>query len=499
MVGQRQAVRFTVVDHGSRAPAPVMVTLAIDGAPATTVTVTSGIESELAFTVDHGGPNVLELAAAELPGELTVQNNRAVIVTEGIRDRLRVLLISGEPHPGERTWRNLLKADASVDLVHFTILRPPEKQDGTPINELSLIAFPTRELFSVKIDEFDLIIFDRYQSRGVLPQAYIANIANYVENGGAVLVASGPDYAGPASLYQTPLSMVLPAAPTGEVTTVPFRARVTERGRRHPVAHGLPGAGTAEPSWGRWFRLIDAEARLGDIVMSGPDDKPLMVLARIGQGRVAQILSDHAWLWTRGYEGGGPQAELLRRLAHWLMKEPELEEEALAARQDRSRLVIERRTMADTAEPVTVTLPSGATETVELAPAGAGLWSATLAAREAGLHRLSDGTLTAVAAVGSPDPKELSEVHATPTIVAGLAEPTGGAVRWLSRSGGAPEPPRFAKVRPGRAMAGAGWLGLKANGAYRVTAIAAFPLFSSLLALAGLLGLASLMWYREGR
>ena len=109
-----------------------------------------------------------------------MQNNRAIAVIEGIRDRLRVLLVSGEPHPGERTWRNLLKADASVDLVHFTILRPPEKQDGTPIKELALIAFPTRELFVDKLDQFDLIIFDRYRRQAVLPMAYLHNVADYV-------------------------------------------------------------------------------------------------------------------------------------------------------------------------------------------------------------------------------------------------------------------------------------------------------------------------------
>ncbi len=130
-----------------------------------------------------------------------------------MRDKLRVLLVSGEPHAGERTWRNLLKSDASVDLVHFTILRPPEKQDGTPINELSLIAFPTRELFQQKIGEFQLIIFDRYARQGVLPIIYFDNITRYVRDGGAVLVAAGPDYASQTSLWRTPLDAILPAEP----------------------------------------------------------------------------------------------------------------------------------------------------------------------------------------------------------------------------------------------------------------------------------------------
>ena len=135
--------------------------------------------------------------------------------------------MSGEPHAGERTWRNLLKSDASVDLVHFTILRPPEKQDGTPINELSLIAFPTRELFQQKINEFQLIIFDRYARQGVLPVIYFDNIARYVRQGGAVLVAAGnPHDASQTSIWRTPLDVILPAEPSGRTSDGPFRPRL---------------------------------------------------------------------------------------------------------------------------------------------------------------------------------------------------------------------------------------------------------------------------------
>jgi hypothetical protein len=506
IVGQAQTIRFKVEDHGIASGDPVEVTISIDGAPTGSLLVTPGETVETSVPVSHGGANLVEIVVAEAPGELTTQNNRAIASIKGIRDRLRVLLVSGEPHPGERTWRNLLKADASVDLVHFTILRPPEKQDGTPINELSLIAFPTRELFVDKLSEFDLIIFDRYQRRGVLPLAYIANIADYVEKGGAVLVNAGPDYASPFSLYNTPLAAVLPAAPDGDVTVEPFRPVVTERGERHPVTRGLPGAGRSAqegmearpPSWGRWFRIVDAEVKDGETVMAGPGDKPLMVLSRSGEGRVALLLSDHAWLWARGYEGGGPQAELLRRLAHWTMKEPELEEEALLGEQKGSDLVIERRTMAKEAGAVTVTAPSGKTGTVTLTEAAPGVYRGRLPVTEAGIYRLADGKLTSVAAAGSADPRETAAVHATDEILAPALAATGGAAQWL-KDGGSVAVPRIAMVRPGRAMAGSGWIGFQSNGSYRVTAIERLPLFGSLLMLALLLGLASAMWWREGR
>ena len=317
-------------------------------------------------------PNIVEIEASPLEGELTQVNNRAVVSIDGVRDKLRVLLVSGEPHAGERTWRNLLKSDASVDLVHFTILRPPEKQDGTPINELSLIAFPTRELFQQKISEFQLIIFDRYARQGVLPMIYFDNIAKYVRDGGAVLIAAGPDYASPTSIWRTPLDAILPAEPTGDVTEQPFRAPLTEAGKRHPVTRGLEGSQSDPPHWSQWFRLVDIKHSNGTSVMQGPDGKPLLVLARDGEGRVALLLSDHIWLWARGYEGGGPHLDLLRRLSHWLMKQPELEEEALRLIVQGHDITVQRQTMADSVNEVTLTSPSGATRTLTLQPAEPG-------------------------------------------------------------------------------------------------------------------------------
>jgi len=493
IVGKEQTIRFHVEDVGGDG-SPVAVTVRLAGRDPQGATVAPGSIVEFSFPIDHGGQNIAEIEAEPMPGEISSQNNRAIAVVEGIRDRLRVLLISGEPHPGERTWRNLLKADASVDLVHFTILRPPEKQDGTPIKELALIAFPTRELFVEKLDEFDLIIFDRYRRQAVLPLAYLANVADYVNRGGAVLIASGPDFAAEDGLYATPLADIIPAPPTGRVIEGAFRPQVTEPGRRHPVTRLLPGGEGKTPTWGRWFRLIDSQPTEGEVVMSGSEDRPLLVLSRRGQGRVAQLLSDHGWLWARGYDGGGPQTELLRRTAHWLMKEPDLEEEALGGRQDGRQLVVERRTMADTVAPVTVTLPSGKTVDVRLTEQSPGQWQGRLDIAEPGLHRLADGKLEAVAAAGSADAKEAADVIATANKLAPVAKATGGGIAWLEDG-----MPRMVMAAAGRQTSGAGWLGFKANGAYRVTAITEIPLFATLLSLGVLLLAVCAMWYREGR
>ena len=511
IVGEQAEIVFEVVDRNIDA-ASVPVRVLIDGEQVGQGSARPGEEATIAFTVPHGGRIVMELAADVAPpvngrGEITDVNNRAFAVMEGIRENLRVLLVSGEPHAGERTWRNLLKSDASVDLVHFTILRPPEKQDGTPINELSLIAFPTRELFVEKIDEFDLIIFDRYQARGVLPVLYFDNIARYVEEGGAVLIAAGPEYSDFGSLYRTPLAPVLPVSPSGESIEEPFRAVVSEAGARHPVTRALPGANALNaqgeavpPTWSRWFRTVAGDARSGDVVMDGADGRPLLVLDRPGEGRVAMLMSDHVWLWARGFEGGGPHGQLLRRLGHWLMKEPELDEEALRATADGDRLVIERQTMGDDPGPLTLLTPTGERLTLSFEEAGAGLWRAVHEAQSLGLYRAANGELTALAHVGPANPREFTDVVSTAERVLPVAEATGGAVvRLASGDDRTLVMPRIVPVQAGAAAAGRGWIGLRETEATVLRGVDRLSLFAGFLGLALLLGALAAMWAREGR
>jgi hypothetical protein len=453
---------------------------------------------------EHAGPNIIEVELKPESGELTTINNKTVIQAQGVRENLRVLLVSGEPHAGERTWRNLLRSDAAVDLVHFTILRPPEKHDGTPIDQLSLIAFPTRELFSEKLNQFDLIIFDRYQRRAVLPMIYLDNVARYVEQGGAVLVAAGSDFASAVSLARTPLGTVLPARPTGRVVEEPFRPAITKEGEKHPVTAGLPGAPTKEgqkPAWGHWFRVVDSEADRGEVVMSGAGDKPLLVLDRRGKGRVALLLSDHAWLWARGYEGGGPHVDLLRRLAHWLMKEPDLEEEALTAKAGKRDITIERRTVKDQAGEAIVTTPSGKEIKIALDQKAPGRFAKTIAADEPGVHRVAMDGLTALTVAGEMNAPEFQRVVASGEPLKPVLDKTGGGAFFLGGTAGAPPAslPEISMIRSGHRFFGSSWIGLKARDAYEVKAISYTPLIGGFAALGIALGLLSLTWYREGR
>jgi hypothetical protein len=497
IVGQSQSIVYRVEDSGI-SPGVAQVVIRRDGEVIDQRAVRTGEAVRAQIHLPHAGANIVEIETEQVPGELTPVNNRAVVSIDGVRDKLRVLLVSGEPHAGERTWRNLLKSDANVDLVHFTILRPPEKQDGTPINELSLIAFPTRELFQQKINEFQLIIFDRYARQGVLPIIYFDNIARYVQDGGAVLVAAGPDYASPTTIWKTPLDAVLPAEPTGRTSEVAFRPRLTDLGKRHPVTRGLEGSNADPPHWSEWYRIVDTRSAHGTTVMDGPDNKPLLVLSREGQGRVALLLSDHIWLWARGYEDGGPHLDLLRRLSHWLMQQPDLEEEALRMFANGHELTVQRQTMADSVSDVTLTSPSGATRTLVLDPVEAGVWRKSFDANEMGLWRATDGKLTALINIGPANPREFTEVTSTTDVLAPLANATGGDARRLDNGNGT-EMPRVVPVRSTDTFKGGDWIGLKMRDASVVRGIGVLPIFTGLLGMLLLLGSLALTWAREGR
>ena len=499
IVGNDQTISARVLDTADRGE-PVTLAVRRDGETIATLSAPIGKTTSVKVPIPHAGPNVVELEVAPLPGELTEINNKAVVTIDGVRDKLRVLLVSGEPHQGERMWRNLLKSDANVDLVHFTILRPPEKStDGTPINELSLIAFPVADLFGKKIREFDLIILDRYSSQNILPSIYLDNIVRYVRAGGALLMAEGPDYATPEGMYFSPLGAIAPGKPNGEIATEPFRAKITADGAKHPVTRGLGANDAAGTTWGRWFRQIGADMTTGVNILSGAQDHPLMILSRVDKGRVGLLLSDQLWLWARGYDGGGPHLDLLRRVAHWLMKEPELEEEALRASARGRSLTIERQSLKGDSPQISITAPSGAKSQVALNAAEPGLSRQTLEMDELGLYRISDGEHTALANVGPDNPIEFQEVVSTPEHLKALTEASGGSVRRIgSGEGDAVSLPRIISMHEAPSYSGGDFIGVKRTGASELIGVASTPLATGLLSLAALLGIVVLAWRREG-
>ncbi len=500
IVGKDQVVSVRVLDTGDKGEV-VNIIIRRDGNELGVVRTRPGNVTRIPVRIDHGGPNVVELEVAALPEELTSVNNKAVLTIDGVRDKLKVLLVSGEPHAGERTWRNLLKADANVELVHFTILRPPEKQgqDGAQINELSLIAFPTADLFGRKINEFDLIIFDRYSNQTILPSVYFENIVRYVRDGGALMMAVGPDYSNRDGLYYSPLGRIAPAKPDGRVIERAFRPEVTDNGAKHPVTRELPGAEARPPNWSDWYRQVGAAQEKGVSVMSGIDKQPLLLLSRENKGRVALLLSDQIWLWARNYDNGGPHLDLLRRTAHWLMKEPELEEEALRASARGREITIERQTLKNEVAPITVTSPKGVAQTVAMTPAQPGLSRGKVVVEELGLYKAADGELSALVSVGAENPREFQEVVSSTDKLKPLAEATGGTVRRITGSGDSINIPRFVTMRDSPLYGGSDYVAFRRTGASVVTGIGVAPLAIGFVGLLVLLGGILAGWLWEGR
>ncbi len=499
IVGKAQVIVARVLDSADHGE-PVRLAVRRDGETIANIEARVGERIEVKAPIDHAGPNVIELEVAKVEGELASDSNRAVVNIEGVRDKLHVLLVSGKPHPGERMWRNLLKSDPNVDLVHFTILRPPEKgADGTPINELSLIAFPVADLFGRKIKDFDLIIFDRYAQQAILPYAYLDNIVSYVREGGALLMSEGPEFSTPDGLFYSPLGAIAPAEPTGDDVEAPFKAMVSEEGLRHPVTRGLAGldASGGDAAWGRWFRLIGARPTGGETVMNGPEGKPLLLLSRVEKGRVGLLLSDQMWLWARGYDGGGPYLDLLRRLAHWLMKEPELEEEALRASAKGRDVTIERQSASGEARDTDLVAPDGTKTRLTMTSVAPGLTRAHVAVDKYGLYRAEDGAHVALVSVGPDNLLEMQDVVSTPEKLRPVAEATGGTVRRLASASGDLVIPRVVGLNPGVSYGGGDYIGIKRTGSSELIGARSTSLASGFFGLAFLLGAVLAAWLAE--
>jgi hypothetical protein len=492
LVGETLTIKFRILDNGKPSTKAHVKLIKSDNRFQVIPLDEENIQS-VTFIPDHAGLSVLVLESDLLADEINTANNRVAISINGVRDRLRVLLISGQPHQGQRTWRNILRSDGAVDLVHFTILRPSEKEDFTPLNELSLIAFPVRELFEEKLNDFDLIIFDRYYKRNVLNPAYFKNINDYVQKGGGLLISAGPDFAGPLSLAHTELADIMPATPTGRLfQDRAFHLLRSSAGLRHPITAHLEGA---EKDWGPWMRLVDVQKNRGETLLEDDQNRPVLMIDRIAKGRIALLLSDHLWLWARGFEGGGPHDSLVRHLAHWLMKEPDLEEEKLSLHTlENNQLEIQRQTLANETTPVHLILPDGSEKDIALTKAESGLWSARMDAPIPGIYRANDASLTALITVGTLNPVEFNDPRASSEILEKVIDKIGGSIHWISDG-----IPSVRRIPSHGQTHSRNWIGLKQNQAEAVLGIKNTTLFPAWLLFICGLGFWALAWWRESR
>lgn len=504
LVGETANFELEVDDPGHEGER-ALIEVKLNGTIRARFPIVIGDTLSIPLEIERRGSNTVEMNVVAAENELTLNNNVFVSEISGIRDRMRVLLITGEPHSGGRAWRNLLKSDAAIDLVQFTILTMPRvNATNARQSELSLIQFPTRRLFEEKLDEFDLIIFDHYRRRAgrtrtggmqpIIPPNYFNNMIRYVENGGAMLLATGPAFAEDDSLFRSPLAGILPTRPTGEVLVEKFRPTLNDKGRRHPITQSFKGQ--TELSWGQWFRLIDNTPVSGNVLMEGENGAPLFVIDQIGEGRIAMLMSDQAWLWAKGFDGGGPYREIFRRTAHWLMGEPDLEAETLRANADGQNLIIERRSLTDVSEPVSVITPSGERRSVILSEVSEGLFRGQLPAEGFGAYRLEQGDVSTITAIGTLNPKEFADLTPTSTLLSTIASESGGLIKSVGL--GDTPLPTVRRINLTEKASGENWLGLRSYEDYVVTRSQRQALIPALLFFLLFFISLAIAWWREG-
>ncbi len=492
LVGEEINFQVKVDDLASKKQVKIKVTL--DNEKLFTKNINVNEFIPISFKVPHAGENTIEVSVEKGSSELTLENNSKIIKINGIFDRLRVMLISGEPNMGLRSWRNILNSDPSIELIHFTILRPPNKRDLTPVRQLSLIPFPTKELFSASIDEFDLVIFDQYSLNGVLPKEYLENIVNYVYKGGAVLDASGPSYASKNSLSNSPLKEILPTKPTGEVINKEFFPTLSTLGVRHPVTSKLY-LQKDNKRWGKWYSYIDTIKISGDTLLETDEGKPLLILNKLEKGRVAQLLSDSSWVWSRSIDNKGPQSKLLRRTIHWLLKEPELQENNIITKVKNGKIEIFKNTLIKGDVSAKVVKPDGKIQNIVIKDNMNGQLSAVINANISGKYKIIIGEKIKTLFVGNTNYEETNDVRSSDKLVSRIALESNGGVFWLNQ--GIPDIIRI--TNKSIIKAGVNWIGITSKNNFVNKKVSNYNVIPWYLLFFVLIFLIFFAWYRESK
>ncbi len=290
------------------------------------------------FAPDQTGRFVYTVSVPVFAGEAVTENNARAFTLKVIRDRVRVLLVSGRPSWDERFLRGLLKQDANVELISFYILRNSPDDPQVAQEELSLIPFPRDEIFKDRVNTFDLIAILNFNNddRSITLGDYEDSIKQYLLNGGALAYVGGDRTFGDARV--TSFAEVLPVQAAGPSDPTPFKARLTAEGARHPITAIGTSSLSTEGAWDA-LPLIPGmntvKARPGaTVLLDHPfalvegKNAPLLTIWEYGRGRVLALNTDGAWYWAFPSHAGGAQTRVYERFwsnaIRWLVRDPEL-------------------------------------------------------------------------------------------------------------------------------------------------------------------------------
>ncbi len=492
LVGKPINFIFKIID--GKFEEDIEATFILDGVEVFSETFAPNINHQINLPISHAGENLLEIKISNHPDEITFANNYKVFKINGIHEKLRVMLISGEPNMGLRNWRNILNSDPSIELLHFTILRPPSKRDLTPVRELALIPFPSQELFSADISKFSLIILDQYTLQGILPKKYLDNIVDYVINGGAILNISGQEYLGDRSLSNSPLANILPAKPES-FSTKSFIPTLTNLGKRHPITNTLENS-YKNKKWGKWFSFIKTNQASGQTLMTA-NSHPLLIINEVSDGRIAQILSDQGWVWKKDRENKGPLLKLLRNIIHWLLKTPEFQENYLEVFKNGDLITLNLNSLYQGNTKAIITNPMGKEISVLMKDNKNGSLIGTFESNEYGKFSLNVNDIKKDFFLGVSNSIELERVRSSDFLIDSFFKKNKNYIystTWLGS-----DIPTILKVYSKNNIAGKNWVGLLEKKVKKNDIFVKKEFINWLLVMPLLLLLLFMCWFRENK
>ena len=443
------------------------------------------------------GKNILEIKTEESNIEISKLNNYQTHEIVGIQDKLKVMLISGEPNMGLRNLRNILNSDPNIELLHFTILRPPTKRDLTPVKELSLIPFPTQELFAADISKFNLIIFDQYGLQGILPPKYLDNISKFVLSGGALLDIVGKKHLTKDSLINSPIKQILPTIPLENISNKMFKPELTKVGKLHPITNKLKNNYQEKP-WGEWTNYTRSQLTSGKVLLHHKSD-PLLAVDYVGKGRVVQILSSDSWVWQKSLDNKGPLIELIRNIIQWLLKNPKLEENFINLNTENNIIKIKLNSISSGDISAKIVTPSKEAIKLKLKDTGNGIFEGEFTSLERGKFQIIWKDKTKYFIIDDMNNKEVKEITSTDYKIKSFVEKNNTFTKnfnivWKNQS-----TLKVLKIYNNKILGGKNWIGIVEKKVPKIYENSKQKLFNWYTIFMFLVFLVFLSWYKEGR
>ena len=443
------------------------------------------------------GKNILEIRTEETNIEISKLNNYQIHEIEGIQDKLKVMLISGEPNMGLRNLRNILNSDPNIELLHFTILRPPTKRDLTPVKELSLIPFPTQELFAADISKFNLIIFDQYGLQGILPPKYLDNISKFVVSGGALLDIVGKKHLTKDSLINSPIKQILPTIPLENLNNKSFKPELTKVGKRHPITNKLKDNYKEKP-WGEWTNYTRSQLTSGKVLLNYEND-PLLVVDNVGKGRVVQMLSSDSWIWQKSLDNKGPLIELIRNIIQWLLKNPKLDEDFISLNKENNLIKIKLNSISSGDIYAEIVTPSKEFLKFKLKDTGNGIFEGEFKSLERGKFQMIWQDKTKYFIINDMNNKEVEEITSTDYKIKSYVEKNNTFTKNFNILWNDQSTPKVLKIYNNKILGGKNWIGVIEKNVPKMSENSKQKLFNWYTIFMFLVFLIFLSWYKEGK